>query len=187
MPLPDAIELFERSAVCLGHTALCCSGGGALSMYHMGVVKALLENDCMPIVVSGTSGGAIVAGVLACHTDDEMLRDIIQDDIAERYPERWFPPLEQQLLSYLKTGVLVSHDGFADCCRAYFGDTTFQVACPPLHTSLGHAACPPLLTPTLATRPFRRPTSEPDASPISISRWGRGRGPRHEGPSSSIT
>ena len=27
-----AIEFFERSSVCLGHTALCLSGGGALSM-----------------------------------------------------------------------------------------------------------------------------------------------------------
>ena len=42
--------------------------------------------------------------------------------IAVRYPERWFPPLEQQLLSYLQTGVLVQHDDFANCCKAYFKD-----------------------------------------------------------------
>ena len=32
LSLDDAIEFFERSSVCLGHTALCLSGGGALSM-----------------------------------------------------------------------------------------------------------------------------------------------------------
>ena len=62
------------------------AGGGALSMYHMGVVKALLENNAMPLVGSGTSGGAIVAGVIAMFTDEELLHDIIQDDIAVRYP-----------------------------------------------------------------------------------------------------
>ena len=55
LPLERALDFFERSSVCLGHTALCLSGGGALSMYHMGVVKALLENGCMPTIVSGPS------------------------------------------------------------------------------------------------------------------------------------
>lgn len=32
----------------VGHTALCLSGGGSLSMYHMGVVKALLEGNALP-------------------------------------------------------------------------------------------------------------------------------------------
>ena len=125
----DAIlEFFDRSSVCLGHTALCLSGGGALSMYHMGVVKALLEDDAMPSIVSGTSGGAIVACMLGTNTDEEMLSKIIQPDIATRYAERWFPPMEQQLLSYLKHGCLVEHDDFARTCRAYFGDETFGEA-----------------------------------------------------------
>ena len=57
-------------------------------MYHMGVIKALLENGAMPGIISGTSGGAIVAGVLGIHTDAEMLHDVIADDIAVRRPDR---------------------------------------------------------------------------------------------------
>ena len=38
-------------------------------------------------------------------------------------PERWFPPLLDQIFSYLKTGVLIQHDDFCNCCRAYYGDT----------------------------------------------------------------
>ena len=34
-------------------------------MYHMGVCKAMDDTGCMPRVVSGTSGGSIVAGMLA--------------------------------------------------------------------------------------------------------------------------
>ena len=32
--VPGAIDFFERSIVCLGHTALCLSGGGSLAMYR---------------------------------------------------------------------------------------------------------------------------------------------------------
>ena len=94
----------------------------------MGVVKALLENECMPSIVTGTSGGAIVAAMLATRTDEEMLSEVIQPDIAVRYPERWFPPMEQQLFNYVRSGCLVEHDDFANCCRVYFGDMTFGEA-----------------------------------------------------------
>jgi predicted acylesterase/phospholipase RssA len=98
------------------------------SIADMGVVKALIENDAMPPIVSGTSGGAIVTAMLAVYTDEEMLDKVIQPDIATRYPERWFPPMEQQLYSYLKSGCLVEHNQFANCCKAYFGDSTFAEA-----------------------------------------------------------
>ena len=71
LSLGEKRALFERCEVCLGHTALCLSGGGSLAMYHMGVVKALIEAGQLPSVVSGASGGAIVAGVLAVNTDQE--------------------------------------------------------------------------------------------------------------------
>lgn len=64
-----------------GCTALCLSGGGAIAMYHMGVVRELLAAGLLPSVVSGTSGGAIVAALLACRTDDE-LPDFLCDECA---------------------------------------------------------------------------------------------------------
>eukprot|EP00965_Chrysotila_dentata_P043336 1440469-Pleurochrysis_carterae.AAC.1 len=56
----------------------------------------MIESDCLPRIVSGTSGGAIVAAHLALHTNAELLEHIIVPDISTRYPERWFPPVEQQ-------------------------------------------------------------------------------------------
>ena len=50
-------------------------------MYHMGVIKALIENGAMPGIISGTSGGSIVVGVLGIHSDQEMLEEVIADDI----------------------------------------------------------------------------------------------------------
>ena len=40
---------------------------------HLGVVNVLLEQGLLPRVISGSSAGAMVAGVLACHTDEEMV------------------------------------------------------------------------------------------------------------------
>lgn len=66
------IEFFYRCNVCFGRSALMLSGGGVLGFLHMGVVNMLLEQNLLPRVISGSSAGSIVAGVLACHTDTEM-------------------------------------------------------------------------------------------------------------------
>lgn len=70
------LRFLESLRLSLGRTALCLSGGGSLAMYHMGVVKSLLALKCLPYVISGTSGGSIVAGVLAIYTDEELLNDV---------------------------------------------------------------------------------------------------------------
>ena len=93
----DKAKFFDFQKLVLGRTALCLSGGGSLSMYHMGVVKALLEAKLLPRVISGTSGGSIVAAMLAMKTDKELLEDIIRDDISERFGVRWFEPLSKQV------------------------------------------------------------------------------------------
>ena len=48
------------------------SSGGTLMYFHFGVVKALLEQDVLPAVISGSSAGAIVAAVLATRTNEEL-------------------------------------------------------------------------------------------------------------------
>ena len=55
-----------------GRTALCLSGGASFAYYHFGVVKALLEEDLLPDVITGTSGGALVAGLIATRTNEEL-------------------------------------------------------------------------------------------------------------------
>ncbi|CAF9903208.1 MAG: hypothetical protein HETSPECPRED_000156 [Heterodermia speciosa] len=55
-----------------GRTALCLSGGASFAYYHFGVAKALLDANLLPEVITGTSGGAIVAALLATRTDEEL-------------------------------------------------------------------------------------------------------------------
>ena len=60
-----------------GRTALCLSGGASFAYYHFGVVKALVDADLLPDVITGTSGGAMVAALVATRTDDELKRLLV--------------------------------------------------------------------------------------------------------------
>ncbi|KAA8567549.1 hypothetical protein EYC84_008024 [Monilinia fructicola] len=64
--------LFKRMHTNFGRTALCLSGGASFAYYHFGVVKALLDANLLPEVITGTSGGALVAALVATRTNDEL-------------------------------------------------------------------------------------------------------------------
>lgn len=58
------------------------SGGGAKGLYHVGMLKALEENNIPVDYVSGASMGAIVAGMYASgYSPDEMIRFFITDSV----------------------------------------------------------------------------------------------------------
>lgn len=72
IPFADKLDFFRRASHCYGRSALMLSGGGSLGPFHLGVTKALFEQDLVPTVLSGSSAGSFVAGVLGTHTDDEL-------------------------------------------------------------------------------------------------------------------
>jgi NTE family protein len=70
--IQEKLDFFYRANICFGRSALMLSGGGVLGFYHLGVVKVLLEQGLLPRVISGSSAGSLVAGVLGTHTDKEL-------------------------------------------------------------------------------------------------------------------
>ncbi len=68
----EKLDFFYRANICFGRSALMLSGGGVLGFYHLGVVKTLLDQGLLPRVISGSSAGSLVAGVLGCHSDEEL-------------------------------------------------------------------------------------------------------------------
>ncbi|KAJ5630016.1 hypothetical protein N7528_003673 [Penicillium herquei] len=74
---------FKHLDTNFGRTALCLSGGATFAYYHFGVVKALLDNDILPEIITGTSGGALVAGLVATRTDAE-LKQLLVPALAHR-------------------------------------------------------------------------------------------------------
>lgn len=124
-PPDEKATFFRKLKQSFGSTALCLSGGGAIAMYHMGVIKALLEADLLPNVISGSSGGSIAAAMAACKTNAELLDDILQNNISTRYIPmgiRWFPPLMEQLAHCVKTGFLVECSAFERTTQHYYGE-----------------------------------------------------------------
>jgi NTE family protein len=72
IPLAEKLEFFRRASHCFGRTALMLSGAGALGPFHVGVIKALVDEDLLPNVISGSSAGALVAGIIGTRTDDAL-------------------------------------------------------------------------------------------------------------------
>lgn len=72
IPLAEKLEFFRRASHCFGRTALMLSGAGALGPFHLGVIKALLEQDLLPNVISGSSAGALVAAIVGTRIDEEL-------------------------------------------------------------------------------------------------------------------
>ena len=72
IPFPERLEFFRRASHCFGRSALMLSGGGALGPFHVGVVKALAEQDLLPSVISGSSAGSMIGAMVGTHTRDEL-------------------------------------------------------------------------------------------------------------------
>ncbi|BGP17955.1 hypothetical protein JCM10213v2_006003 [Rhodosporidiobolus nylandii] len=83
IPLEDKADFFRSVAKNLGASALCLSGGASFGYYHFGVVRALLDQDLLPRVVTGTSAGAIVAAFLCTRTNPE-LQQLLRPELADR-------------------------------------------------------------------------------------------------------
>jgi TAG lipase / steryl ester hydrolase / phospholipase A2 / LPA acyltransferase len=75
----EKLEFFERTHQAFGESALMLSGGAALGLFHLGVLKAMWESELLPSVISGSSAGSIMASVVGTHTDDE-LREMLDPD-----------------------------------------------------------------------------------------------------------
>jgi len=68
----EKLDFFERASHCFGRSALMFSGAGSLGHFHTGVVKTLLEHNLIPAVISGSSAGSVLAGVLGTHSQTEL-------------------------------------------------------------------------------------------------------------------
>ncbi|PHH72690.1 hypothetical protein CDD80_4375 [Ophiocordyceps camponoti-rufipedis] len=75
--------LFKQVNANYGRTALCLSGGASCAYYHIGVVRSLVDADVVPNVITGTSGGALIASLVGTRTNDE-LKQLLIPALAER-------------------------------------------------------------------------------------------------------
>lgn len=115
----------------IGRTALVLSGGGCYGLFHIGVLAALLEEDVLPRIISGSSAGAIVASILSVHNTDEI------QELMETIVEQKFDIFEEQkniqtflicLSRFLKYGTWYDNKNLQDTMIDFLGDLTFREA-----------------------------------------------------------
>jgi len=70
--LAQRLAFINETRHAFGRTALLLSGGGAFGVKHLGVVAELHKQRLLPRIVSGTSAGSIVAGMLGVKTSSEL-------------------------------------------------------------------------------------------------------------------
>ncbi|GBG25581.1 Patatin-like phospholipase domain-containing protein AN0408 [Hondaea fermentalgiana] len=74
------LDFFAETRHSFGRSALLLSGGARMGLYHVGVVKTLLEHRLLPRVISGSSAGSIIAAVLACKNDEEIVAELFNPE-----------------------------------------------------------------------------------------------------------
>ncbi|PGH19183.1 hypothetical protein AJ80_04153 [Polytolypa hystricis UAMH7299] len=119
--------LFKHLDTNFGRTALCLSGGATFSYYHFGVIKALLDNGVLPEVISGTSGGALVAALVATRTDDELRKSLVPS-LAYKI-RACEEPFTVWIQRWMRTGARFDATDWAEKCSWFCrGSTTFREA-----------------------------------------------------------
>lgn len=74
LSLQEKLEYFQHCQKAYGQPALMFSGGSTLGLFHTGVCKALMEQDLMPKVLSGSSAGAIMTAMLGVSKPENFVQ-----------------------------------------------------------------------------------------------------------------
>ena len=76
LSLDEKFDFFRHCERAYGQPAIMFSGGATLGLFHTGVCKALIEQDLMPKVLSGSSAGAIMTAMLGVSKPEDF-KDIL--------------------------------------------------------------------------------------------------------------
>ncbi|EGV60808.1 hypothetical protein PSN45_001403 [Yamadazyma tenuis] len=127
IPFATKRKFFRFISKNYGKTALCLSGGACFAYTHFGVIKALLDNNLLPSIVSGTSGGGVVAA-LACTRTDEELKKLLVPELARKITaceDPWWVWVPR----FWRTGARFDSIAWARKCNFFTkGSMTFQEA-----------------------------------------------------------
>ncbi|MCH8544504.1 MAG: DUF3336 domain-containing protein [Alcanivorax sp.] len=80
-PFKEKLDFFETTGNAFGQSCLMLSGGAALGLFHIGVCKSLWEEGLLPSIISGSSAGSIIAGVVGTHDDSELQNRLEPENI----------------------------------------------------------------------------------------------------------
>lgn len=146
----DKLKFFNESRHAHGRTALLLSGGAAMGLNHLGVVKALLNLNLLPKVVSGTSAGALVASIVGIFNDTDLrgileAEDLMNPLTKQPFTFRFFDEslsIWRKLRRLARKGAFQDIRMLQDCLRRNYGDMTFGEAYLRTKRILNITVCP---------------------------------------------
>ncbi|KAK2608553.1 Lipase 5 [Conoideocrella luteorostrata] len=127
----DLLEAMLFSRQSFGRSALLLSGGGTFGMTHIGVLKALFEQQLLPRIISGASAGSIVCAVMCTKTDEEipgLIAEFPYGDLAVFEEEDSNVGVLGHLRRLLTEGSWSNIENLTRVMRGLMGDMTFQEA-----------------------------------------------------------
>ncbi len=124
IPMDERLDFFRRARHCYGSTAFMMSGAGSLLFFHIGVTKAMWLEGVMPSILSGSSGGAIVSGLVSTQSD-ETIENMFEPENLVHEIER-----DEGLLRHLDVfrPEVASQDDVREVLVRLIPDLTFQEA-----------------------------------------------------------
>jgi len=125
----ETVKIFlKRARAAYGRTALCLSGGAMMGNYHFGSVKALLENDALPHIISGTSAGSAIGALLCTRTDEELKEQLDPEVLADKLL-CFGRPWKERIKSLWKSGCMFDGEEWLSLIKWFTcGDLTFEEA-----------------------------------------------------------
>jgi TAG lipase/steryl ester hydrolase/phospholipase A2/LPA acyltransferase len=131
MDVKDVLEQVVYARQSFGRSALMLSGGATFGMNHIGVLKALLEANLLPRIISGASAGSIVCAVLCTRTEEELpllLEEFPHGDMAVFEDDDREDGLLERIGRFLTQGAWIDISHLTRVMKARLGDMTFQEA-----------------------------------------------------------
>ncbi|GAO46992.1 hypothetical protein SAICODRAFT_90914 [Saitoella complicata NRRL Y-17804] len=125
-------NFFRETRQSFGRTALILQGGTVFGLFHLGVIKALHEQNTLPRIIAGHTVGALIAALVCIHTDDELPSFLSSQAIdlsafRDRSGSSW-AQLYRKLTRLITKGVLLDVKVLERCVADNVGDTTFEEA-----------------------------------------------------------
>ncbi|KND94876.1 putative triacylglycerol lipase [Tolypocladium ophioglossoides CBS 100239] len=139
------LDFIHDTRQAFGRSTLVLQGGAIFGLCHLGVVKALFLRGLLPRIITGTATGALIAALVAIHTEEELPNILKADGIdltaftGKARGEGGDPPREQTFRSrwdtlmrrirrFSREGYFLDVTVLEDCVRANVGDLTFEEA-----------------------------------------------------------
>ncbi|EGY18359.1 lipase [Verticillium dahliae VdLs.17] len=126
------LDFIHDTRQAFGRSTLVFQGGAIFGLCHLGVAKALFLRGLLPRIITGTATGALIAALVAIHTEEELPAVLRSDgiDLSAFSPKgrRRRRTLLRRGRRFWKEGYFLDVKVLEDCVRANVGDLTFEEA-----------------------------------------------------------